>query len=163
MTFKQKVNEFVNLRKLVHRIYIILWVVLAICLILKFAFNWWFPIVVKNETFINICDFFDKNEIAKYILMGIFYVLSYNFTLPIAFKFKNSKIKKRYLLLLNLGYVTFFVLKIFFQTIINILEMFVLIGLPIIYHIKKHTFKRLVFNMLYGLITYGITFLWQLN
>lgn len=72
------INKILNVPKLILRLWIILWVCLAILLFLKFCFGMWYPIVSNNETFNNICKFVDDNIIAYKILSLVLYVFSFN-------------------------------------------------------------------------------------
>ena len=73
---KKFINKIADAPKLIRRIWILLWVILIILLVMKFCFGIWYPIVVKNETFVNMCMFIDDNPLLTAIIMGIFYVFS---------------------------------------------------------------------------------------
>lgn len=50
------------------------WVLLLLCFIAKLFGADIFNIAVKNETFIQICDWLDQHELFKYIITTIFYI-----------------------------------------------------------------------------------------
>ena len=66
-----------NKSKLAIKLFIIVWVVLAVHIALKLTFNYWQPYVIPNEQLQSISDFIDENKwirdvsnIATYIFNG---------------------------------------------------------------------------------------------
>lgn len=74
---KQELGE-IDFKKLITRIWVILWLILAILLVMKFCFGIWYPIAVNNNNFIAICNFIDNNTILKCLVGGMFYILNIN-------------------------------------------------------------------------------------
>ena len=157
---KNFINKILDLPKLIRRILIILWLILIMLLIFKFCFGIWYPVIVNNETFSNICDFIDNKEWLKKTIKLVFYVLSSNF---LFLTITNSKkySKWYFLIIFNIIYVGLFLIKTFWNTIGSILEV-VLVIFAIIYDIKKNKFKNNVFNVLIPLLIYGVLNLWLL-
>ena len=155
-------NKIVNTRKLVHRIFIMLWVVLAFCLAFKFLFNWWFPIVVNNQAFISLFNLVDDNKWLYHLITLTSFLITDSFWLLIAIKRKKYPNWWMFVLnLLGLGFC--YLIKCFQITIGNIIELIYLIGVPIFINIKNKRFKKLILDIIYPAIVYGIINLWQLN
>ena len=72
------INKIVDLPKLVKTIWIILWITLLMFLGLKLCFNIWYPIVVRSQTFIKVCDFIDNNLWLEFIIGLMCYLLNIN-------------------------------------------------------------------------------------
>ena len=108
---KIKINKIVNLPKLTHRVFILLWIILGFALILKFCFNWLFPIAVESEAFIKLCDFIEKHIYIDYAMMYVFYMLNCNVV------FLINSVKKKYknileLILMNLLFTLGYLVKL---------------------------------------------------
>lgn len=156
------INKILDVPKLVFRLWLSLWIVLFILLIMKYCFGVWYPIVVENEKFITICEFIDNNIWIKYILLSIFYLLSFNiFILTATNKKKYNKIYK--IILVNILAICIFVIKYINSNIAMILEILFLIIIPTIFNIKYNNFHRKIINILFPLCFYAIINLWQLN
>ena len=160
---KINLNKIVNTRKLVHRIFIMLWVVLAFCLAFKFLFNWWFPIVVKNQAFISICNFIDNNQLVYYLISLSSMLFTDYIWFLIAIKKKKAK-SILFFILVAIGIIGIHYVKFWInETIGNIIEIGLLVLVPIIYHLKFKNFKRIIMDILYPIIIYLIINFWQLN
>ena len=83
------INKILNVPKLILRLWIILWVCLAILLVLKFCFGIWHPIEIENEWFLKLNDYL-RYPIPKYIVLSLFYFASVNII------YLTCRIKKKY-------------------------------------------------------------------
>jgi hypothetical protein len=63
-------------RRLAIKLFVIVWVVLAIHVTLKLTFNYWQPYVIPNETLSAISDFIDSHSVIKIIIDLILYILN---------------------------------------------------------------------------------------
>ena len=81
------INEIVDIPKLIRRLWLVLWFVEFICIGSKLLFHTWFPIVIENQNFENVCDFVDNHQVLRVSIMAIFYVASLNIVFLIAMKF----------------------------------------------------------------------------
>lgn len=158
---KKFINKILDVPKLIFRLWIILWLCLIILLIMKFCFGIWYPIVVKNESFMNICNFIDENKWLSLIVMGIFYVLNINI---ITLLCTNKKKYDNWLMLIiaNIIIIGNYVVKYFNSIIGNIIEILMIITYIVI-NIKQNNFKNKLINILLPLIFYGLLNLWQLT
>lgn len=57
--------------KQLRTVLIIMWSILGVYLIIKLLGGNWFEIVCKNERFISVCEFLDKNFVPRYFLATI--------------------------------------------------------------------------------------------
>ena len=160
---KTKINKIVNLPKLVHRVFILLWVVLGLCLVLKFLFNQWYPIVVNSKLIILIEDYSNNHKWLYYAINYIFYSLSGNIIYLTATKQKmySRAIKG---ILFNLLIILSFTMKaIFGNTIGMMIELIYYIGIPIFINIKHKLFNKAWKNILFVIVYYLLINIWQLN
>lgn len=65
-----------NKSKLAIKLFIIVWIVLAVHIALKLTFNYWQPYVISNDRLQVISDFIDANSIIKTILNGLLYIFN---------------------------------------------------------------------------------------
>ncbi len=156
---KKFINKILDVPKLIRTIWIMLWVVLVILLIFKFCFNLWYPVVVENEVFINVCNFIDEHKWLSLIIMGFFYVLDININTLICTN------KKKYdnwvfFIIMNIIILSNYVVKYFNSIIGNIGEILMIISYIII-NLKQNNFKNKAINILLPLIFYGVLNLWQ--
>ena len=129
---KNFINKILDVPKLIRRIWLLLWVLLAILLIMKFCFGIWYPIVVKNQIIINFDNWVKGNWI-KYIFSSIFYMFNANIVyLMSCRKKKYSKLWE--FIIINMLAICSCTTKIIFGTIFGfIFESIMLIIIPMIY------------------------------
>lgn len=93
---KKFINKILDVPKLIRTIWIILWLILIILLVFKFCFNLWYPVVSKNETFNNVCNYIDNNKwlyyLISYVLYIINFIIGYFICRGIKILFSNEKI-----------------------------------------------------------------------
>ena len=155
-------NKLLNVSKLIKRIWIILWVILGILLILKFCFNIWYPIVIKNQGLINICNFIDERMYLRISMNLILYLINIEFMFLICTM--KKKVDMKLFLLIAIISIPISVSKNYSQFLPFIFEVFLIIVFPIIYNIKNKTFKSKTFmNILLPIIMNVLLMLWQLN
>lgn len=65
-----------NKSKLAIKLFIIVWVVLAVHIALKLTFNYWQPYIIPNEQLQAISDFIDANRWIQATLNGILYIFN---------------------------------------------------------------------------------------
>jgi hypothetical protein len=65
-----------NKSKLAIKLFIIVWIVLAVHIALKLTFNYWQPYVIPNEQLQTISDFIDSHSVIKIGLNGIWYIFN---------------------------------------------------------------------------------------
>ncbi len=65
-----------NKSKLAIKLFIIVWIVLAVHIVLKLTFNYWQPYVIPNETLGAISDFIDSHRLLKDTIDGILYFIN---------------------------------------------------------------------------------------
>ena len=153
-------DKFVNLPRLVLTLWILLWAVLVILLIMKYCFNIWYPIVVKNEIFTNICDFVNNSKFFSTIIMILFYVLNGN--LIFLSSTLKRKYNKRYLFLIFCGcLVGGFFLKRIHNALGLAFEISVIV-FAIIYNLKYNVFYKKWLSIIYPIIVYALINFWQL-
>lgn len=158
---KNFINKILDAPKMIRTIWIMLWVILVILLIMKFCFGIWYPIVVKNETFISMCNFIDNNKILDYGLKLILYIISGNLIILTSLGIRNYS--KWYLwivfIILNTG---LFYIK-YFSDVAGLIIEIIMILIFIIINIKRNTFKHNAINFLFPIIYYVLINLWQLT
>ena len=150
----------IDYRKLIKRIWLILWLILLMLVIAKLLFNKWYPIVVDNEKFITICNYIDKHNIIKYIIMLFFYILSNNLWYLTATKQKRIKGMKNFITL-NVLVIGTFVVKHFNNNVGAIVECITLIIVPIVLNLKRNSCGSLARNILMPIIIYILINAWQ--
>ena len=153
------INKFLDVKKLIFRFWISLWIINLILIIGKFCFNYWYPIVIENKHIINICNFIENNMFLDYLIMFMFYLLNEN--IQVLMCMKKKKYNKKSLIIFNLLYITGFTLKCFSNVLGGIFELLYLIIIPTIYNIKNKTFKKRIFNFLFPTIIYVVITLYQ--
>ena len=65
-----------NKSKLAIKLFIIVWIVLAVHIALKLTFNYWQPYVIPNDKLQVISDFIDDNRLIEIILNGLLYIFN---------------------------------------------------------------------------------------
>lgn len=156
------IEKLVDVPKLVRRVWLILWITLAIFVVAKLCFNMWYPIVIDNEFIINICLKIDNNEIIKYIIMLLLYVTNANFFFLTCVKEKKYN-KTIHLVVMNLMFVICQTLKYFYNTYGNIFEIVLVVVIPIFVNLYKHKFYKKIHNIILPIIIYMLFNIWQLN
>lgn len=158
---KNFINKILDIPKLIRRIFIILWISLIILLIMKFCFNIWYQIVIKNKTLININNFISSNWL-KYIVLGVFYLLNGNFAyLSGCQKTKYNNILET--IIINIATVGVLCLKHLNMTLGIFSEVALFIIVPIIYSLVYHKEYSKLKNILVPIIVQGLVMLWQCN
>ena len=162
-------NKFVNLPKLIKTVWIMLWAILLGLSVIKILFNQWYPIIVEDMWFINLCVFIDSNVVLKYGITLLFYLFSANI---IFITMQKLEIKKNVLYLICFNIVQ--IISYFIKTKFIFVGMFIEFGciiVSIIMNIKRKTFtiykqtylgKNLI-NILFPIVYYILINFYQLN
>lgn len=124
-----------NKSKLAIKLFIIVWVVLAVHIALKLTFNYWQPYVIPNEQLQAISDFIDANRWIEIILNYIWYMISGLLLILAGLRYWKFKNKNQFIIVLSLISISFVLLAFFKITTIN--TLFITIILPIIFDKKK--------------------------
>ena len=124
-----------NKSNLAIKLFIAVWIVLALHITLKLTFNYWQPYVIPNETLKNISDFVDNNfwirrlsEFITYTFSGVVVILS----ILQVWWFKSLKQTLIVLISIVLGFVYYL---IFNDSTINTIAITIL--LPLLLNYKK--------------------------
>lgn len=157
-----KLDNLVDKKKLVIRIWLSLWIILFLLVFFKLCFNIWYPIVVKNKYLIKLGNYIDNNFYLKAGITLIFYLLNnalFYLTSTI------NKIKNHKVIFIIIGIITLiiYVIKVKNNTIGSILELILLLMFSICYNliVNKHIGK--IRCILLPIILYIIINVWQLN
>ena len=153
-------QKFIDCRKLIKRIWLMLWLILLMLVIAKLLFNEWYPIVIDNKKFIAICNYIERHNIIRYIIMIIFYILSNNFWYLTATKQKRIKGINKFIALNVLVFGTF-VVKHFNNIFGVIIECITLIILPMFLNLKRNSCGSIARNILMPIIIYVLINTWQ--
>lgn len=158
---KTFVNKILDMPKLIRRVWILLWVSLAILLVMKFCFGIWYPIVIENENLNKLNDLI-TNSWVKYFILALFYMFSGNLLYLI------SSTKRGYdyaweMVGINTIIAAGFIIKIINNNFSMITEIIISVIIPIIYLLKKYKKVNKVLLILYPIIIQALVFLWQLN
>lgn len=156
-------KKLLDFKKLVLRVWLILWAILLILLIMKFCFGKWYPIVVKNNFVINICNFIDNHKPIECFIGSVCYIMS-NF-LCFMSAIKRIKLSKWwYYIVLLLLLLSLFLIKYFFDlVIINFLEIIILVVFPIVFNIKVKNLRSIVVDILLPVLVYLSGLIFQSN
>lgn len=156
-------KKLINFPKLIKTLWICLWAILGILLILKFCFGKWYPIVVENERFLNLCNIIDHTTWAKCLIGCLFYMLSINVWILTATS-KRMYTNVVLPIILNIFVLGIFLIKFFVNTTIaNFIELIYLVIIPIIHNVRGKTFKKNVINIMLPIIIYVLFNLFQMN
>lgn len=154
-------TELVDIKKLVLRVWLSLWLVLIVLAIAKLVFNEWFPIVINNEIFININNYVENNHILKKCIMFVFYLLNINIW------YLTASSKKKYtnlleFVLIQVSIVALFHIKQQNNLIGSMLELIILIIIPLInlFRSKKYSKTK---SFILPFFIYILINIWQLN
>lgn len=155
-----KVSELVNGRKLIKRLWLILWAIMGILLVLKFCFNIWYPITINNQFLVKVFNWIDTHDIARYFIYLVFYEINIFFTIMSCVKCKRPNLI--IWLFVSCGVLAHFV-KSKNEIAGAILEIMILIILPIFYNIKCKSFNKLWLNICFPIFVNALLMAWQLN
>lgn len=135
-----------NKSNLAIKLFITIWIVLALHITLKLTFNYWQPYVIPNDTLQVISDYIDNHNWLKIILDGILYFVNGLIMILCSIKRWWFKSKKQSLIVIILVILGFVYKLITNDTIVNTLLLAIL--LPILLDRSK---------WLYTLLTFGLT------
>lgn len=124
-----------NKSKLAIKLFIVVWIVLAIHIVLKLTFNYWQPYIIPNEQLQVISDFIDDNRWIQATLNGILYVFNGTIVILCSIKRWWFKSLKQSLIVIGLVILGFVYHLIFNDSIINTLILSIV--LPLILDRKK--------------------------
>ena len=137
-----------------------LWLILLMLVIAKLLFNKWYPIVVENQKFINACNFIEKHNIIKYIIMLIFYTFSINFWYLTATKQKHLK-NIRQFIFFNVVVIGTFTFKKWNNTLGSILKVVILVLIPVVLNLKRNSCGNKIKDILMPIVVYVLINAWQ--
>lgn len=148
ITSRKNVEMVKNKSRLAIKLFIILWIVLAVHINLKLTFNYWQPYVIPNETLKSMSDFIDSHSLIKFLANKLFWFVGTYFMILAGiqeWKFKN---KYPIFILLGCGLLSLLSNYTSFNAIIDtILTIFTLIVLPLIINRKKWLFILITFAL----------------
>lgn len=131
--------------RLAVKLFIVVWIVLAVHIALKLTFNYWQPYVISSDRLQAISDFIDSNRWIQATLNGIFYTIN-SFILILCglqrWWFKN---KKHTLIVLISTIISFILLAVWKINTIN--TILLTIVLPIIIDRKKWVMVLITFAL----------------
>ena len=156
---KRFVDKILDVPKLILTIWIMLWAMLIILLVMKFCFGMWYPIVVENESFMNVCNFVDENKWLYLIIMGILYEINTIFMFFICCNYRKFPNIISIVIILVIG-LTIYTLKNLNNIVGMLLEIF-MIGCFIFYNIKFKRFNNIKVNIILPIVVYILLNLWQ--
>lgn len=121
-------------KRLVLKLFILVWVFLALQILLKLTFNYWQPYVIPTPQLKVISDFIDNNRWLEIICNGILYVI--NSLLMILTSIQEWWFKKKWQSILAISLcICGFVINLLFPN--NIVAFALGIGFPLILNYKK--------------------------
>lgn len=125
-----------NKNKLAIKLFIVVWIVLAIHIALKLTFSYWQPYVIPNDKLKIISDFIDNNNWLEHIISFFFYTFNGIIVILASLQvwwFKNKKQSIIVILLIIASYL----LNILLPITTNITPFIITIILPLIINYKK--------------------------
>lgn len=128
---------------------------------LKLCFNIWYPIVVRSQTFINVCDFIDNHVWLEFSIGIILYVYSLNVWVLSAIR--KKRFNKFEFLLFNSLFILGYIIKFFYNFIGGVIEIIYLIIIPTIINLKNKNLYNNFYKIIYSLLIYIIINIWQVN
>ena len=134
-----------NKNKIAIKLFISVWIVLALHIILKLTFNYWQPYVIPNDKLQVISDFIDNNRWIQATLNGIFYVFNGVVMILCSIKRWWFKSYKQALIVIGLVILGFVYKLLTNDTIVNTLLLAIL--LPIILDKSKWLYTILTFAL----------------
>lgn len=132
-------------KRLAIKLFIALWIVLALHILLKITFNYWQPYVIPNDTLQVISDYIDSHRWVQAILNGVLYV--FNGTIMILCSIKRwwFKSNKQAIIVISLVVLGFVYKLLTNDTIINTLLLSIL--LPILLDKSKWVYTLSTFAL----------------
>lgn len=124
-----------NKSRLAIKLFIIVWVVLAVHIALKLTFNYWQPYVIPNDRLQVISDFIDDNRWLQATLNGVWYLVNGLILILCGLQrwwFKNKKHTLIFITAIILGFIYSLIFK---DSTINTIVITII--LPIIIDRKK--------------------------
>ena len=135
-----------NKSKLAIKLFIAVWIVLALHITLKLTFNYWQPYVIPNDTLQVISDYIDEHRWIQATLNGIIYIFNGLIMILCSIKRWWFKSKKQAIIVISLVVLGFVYKLLTNDTIVNTLLLSIL--LPILLDKSK---------WLYTIITFALT------
>ena len=142
--------------RLAVKLFIIVWIVLAVHIVLKLTFNYWQPYVIPNETLGVISDFIDANRWIRTISDAITYI--FNGYIMICCGLQCWQLgKKKNILTIILLIVGFIYSLIFNDSTINTILLSIIY--PVILNYKKWLYIILsfAFNNIFLILSLWLT------
>ena len=132
-----------NPKRLVLKLFILVWVFLILQIVLKLTFNYWQPYVIPTPQLQTISDFIDNNRWLEVICNGVLYVT--NAVLMILASIKQWGFKKKWQCILTFSIVisVYTLTKFIGQN--SILTLIVSLGLPLLLDYRKWLYNILTF------------------
>lgn len=132
-----------NPKRLVLKLFILVWVFLILQIVLKLTFNYWQPYVIPTPKLQAISDFIDNNRWLEIICNGMLYVI--NAILMILASIKQWWFKKKWQCILTFSIVisVYTLTKFIGQN--SILTLIVSLGLPLLLDYRKWLYNILTF------------------
>lgn len=158
----RRIEQLVDVPKLVLRIWAMLWIVLIILVIFKLCFNIWYPIVVDSSWFTRVCAVVEDTKLVRNVIIGVFYMLSANIIFLTSIRSMKYSSKKSFIIF-NCLFLTTDIIKYFNNTLGAIIELSFLIVIPIIINLKHKRCKNKLLCVLLPILVYIAFNLWQLN
>ena len=132
-----------NPTRLVVKLFILVWVFLALHITLKLTFNYWQPYVIPTPELQAISDFIDNNRWLEIICNGILYFV--NAVLVVLSSIQQWWFKSKKQMIFTFGVIlTLFATSIIFGQS-SIATLIVTIALPLILNYKKWLYMILAF------------------
>jgi hypothetical protein len=124
-----------NKSRLATKLFIIVWIILAINIALKITFNYWQPYVISSDRLQNISDFIDSNRWIRTISDAITYTFNGLIMILASLQIWWFKNKKQSIIVISLIILGFIYSLIFNDSTLN--TIFITIVLPIIIDRKR--------------------------
>lgn len=132
-----------NPTRLVVKLFILVWVFLALHITLKLTFNYWQPYVIPTPELQAISDFIDNNRWLEIICNGILYFV--NAVLVVLSSIQQWWFKSKKQMIFTFGVIlTLFATSIIFGQS-SIATLIVTIALPLILNYRKWLYMILAF------------------
>ena len=133
-----------NPKRLVLKLFILVWVFLALQILLKVTFNYWQPYVIPTPQLEAISQFIDNNRWLEILCNGILYVI--NAILMILASIQQWWFKKKWQMILTFSIVisVYTLTKFIGQN--SILTLIVSLGLPLLLDYRKWLYNILTFG-----------------
>ena len=132
-----------NKSNLAIKLFIAVWIVLALHITLKLTFNYWQPYVIPNDTLQVISYFFDEHRWIQATLNGILYIFNGLIMILCSIKRWWFKSKKQAIIVISLVVLGFVYKLLTNDTIVNTLLLSIL--LPILLDKSKWLYTKITF------------------